>query len=106
MEEWIDSTLNDIILPFEEAFSPYRNETIEKWNTKIQVANGVSLEKKFKVINQSIVSQIENSYNNREKLVKRTQLNRSNYQKIESVRFISCRKNHHKKKKMVPETSI
>ena len=33
-------------------FVPFRNQTIEKWNQKVQVASGIPLQKKFKVVNQ------------------------------------------------------
>ena len=69
----------DILEPLEKEFISYRNDTIEKWSSKVQLANGIPLDKKFKVINQSIVSQLEQSKTDRERLVKRTQLKRSDY---------------------------
>jgi protein AATF/BFR2 len=82
MDDWIESTLADVLKPLMEGFDKYRNETIDKWNNRVQMANGMLAHKKFKVINQSLVSQIEYSYQNREKLVKKAHLNRSNYKII------------------------
>jgi protein AATF/BFR2 len=82
MDDWIESTYHDILKPLHEGFDKYRNEIIDKWNNRVQMANGMLAQKKFKVINQSLVSQIEYSYQNREKLVKKVHLNRSNYKVI------------------------
>ncbi|KAI9146447.1 apoptosis-antagonizing transcription factor [Paraphysoderma sedebokerense] len=57
-------------------FKGYRNESLEKWSNKIQLANGISTKKTFKAINQSIVTQISQILSDRERLVKRTQLKR------------------------------
>lgn len=83
------------------SFLPFRNETIDKWNQKVQVASGTaSLQKKFKVINQvsrffdilfsnraahrplssqSVLSQIQHILNDKDRLIKRSQLKRSEY---------------------------
>ena len=85
MNEWIDSTFQDSIVYTESLLNPYRNEIIEKWNNKVQAANGISLQKKFKVINTSIVSQIQGLDNDRDRLIKRTRLNRSHAEIIGKV---------------------
>jgi protein AATF/BFR2 len=92
MEEWIESTYQDILVPLDTGFKSYRNQIIDKWNTKTQLADGIPLQKKFKVINQSLVSQIENAFANREKLVKKSKLNRSNYQILGRVILFNTQK--------------
>ncbi|CAG8622304.1 11801_t:CDS:10, partial [Ambispora leptoticha] len=62
-----------------ENFKPFRTETIEKWNNKVQIAAGIPLNKKFKAINQSVNNQIEQVLHDHERLVKRTQLMRGDY---------------------------
>ncbi|CAG8560824.1 10191_t:CDS:2 [Acaulospora colombiana] len=60
-----------------DAFLPYRTQTIEKWNNKVQIASGIPLNKKFKAINQGANVQIGQALNDRERLIKRTQLKRN-----------------------------
>ncbi|KAJ3295226.1 hypothetical protein HK104_002887 [Borealophlyctis nickersoniae] len=60
-------------------FVSFRNQTIEKWSNKVQMASGVSLQKKFKAINQSVLSQINQVLGDKGRLVKRTRLRRSDY---------------------------
>ncbi|KAL1923896.1 uncharacterized protein VTP21DRAFT_6931 [Calcarisporiella thermophila] len=62
-----------------DAFLPYRDETLEKWSNKVQIASGIPLNKKFKAINQSIHFQIQQVMADRERLIKRTQLKRAEY---------------------------
>ncbi|KAJ2994022.1 hypothetical protein HDV02_001909 [Globomyces sp. JEL0801] len=57
VDEWIADTWEYVLTPMQEGFRSYRNDTLEKWNSKVQIANGIPFQKKFKVINQS--SQIE-----------------------------------------------
>ncbi|KAJ3254420.1 hypothetical protein HK103_007214 [Boothiomyces macroporosus] len=88
IDEWLHSTWEEVLQPMEKGFKKYKYDTIEKWNNKVQVANSVTLQKKFKVINQSIVSQLQAIENDTDRLIKRTQLNRGNYKiigKIESA---------------------
>ena len=75
----IQSLWQDHLEVFEQGFVTYRDETIEKWNAKVQVANGIPLQKKFKAINQSLLSQIKNLLSDKERLVKRTRLKRGQY---------------------------
>ncbi|KAI8916083.1 apoptosis-antagonizing transcription factor [Gorgonomyces haynaldii] len=65
-----------------EQFQPFRDETIEKWNAKVQLANGIPLQKKFKALNQGILDQIKNVLSDKERLIKRTQLKRADYKII------------------------
>ncbi|KAK9768244.1 rRNA-processing protein bfr2 [Basidiobolus ranarum] len=58
---------------------PYRDETLEKWSNKVQIASGIPLNKKFKSLNQGIMSQVSQLLSDRERLVKRTQLKRGEY---------------------------
>ncbi|KAG9304948.1 hypothetical protein G9A89_003117 [Geosiphon pyriformis] len=60
-----------------ENFLPFRTQTIEKWNNKVQIVSGLPLNKKFKVINQNLNSQIEQILHDHERLLKRTQLKRN-----------------------------
>lgn len=60
----------------ETAMHPNRNLIIDKWNTKVQVSNG-GMQTKFKVIDTSVVAQLEGMEKDKERLVKRTRLNRS-----------------------------
>jgi protein AATF/BFR2 len=83
--EMINSAWEDILNPMEKGFEKFRNETIEKWNNKIQLSSGAISLKKFKVINQSIISQISASMAHPEKLLKRTKLNRAGIKIIGKV---------------------
>ncbi|KAG0243960.1 hypothetical protein BGW41_000793 [Actinomortierella wolfii] len=62
-----------------EAWRSYRNNTLEKWSNKVQVASGIPLNKKFKAMNQGIMTQISQTMADEERLLKRTQLKRSEY---------------------------
>ncbi|RKP22630.1 apoptosis-antagonizing transcription factor [Syncephalis pseudoplumigaleata] len=64
----------------ETSFKPFMHETMEKWHNKVQVAAGVPLNKRFKAINQGIHEQIGQVLADKERLVKRTQLKRNDYQ--------------------------
>ncbi|KAF9578295.1 hypothetical protein BGW38_005989, partial [Lunasporangiospora selenospora] len=59
--------------------APYRNNTLEKWSNKVQIASGIPLNKKFKAMNQGIMTQISQTMADKERLLKRTQLKRSEY---------------------------
>ena len=52
---------------------------MEKWSNKVQVAAGARLNKKFKAFDQNIMSQIETIMADKEDLLKRTRLQRSEY---------------------------
>lgn len=58
-------------------FLPYRTQTIDKWSNKVQIASGISLNKRFKAINQGVNTQIEQILHDKERLTKRTQLKRN-----------------------------
>lgn len=58
-----------------KAYTEYRNSVIQKWNDKTRIASGVI----SKGINQPAVKQIEFALANKDKLVKKTQLKRSEY---------------------------
>lgn len=66
-------------------FVPFRNSTLEKWSNKVQVAAGARLNKKFKAFDQNILSQIESSMSDKSGLIKRTQLQRSDYKVLGKV---------------------
>ncbi|KAI8888685.1 TRAUB-domain-containing protein [Backusella circina FSU 941] len=65
-----------------EVFVPFRNSTLEKWSNKVQVAAGARLNKKFKAFDQNIMTQIDNMLSDKAGLIKRTQLQRSEYKVI------------------------
>ncbi|KAG0345373.1 hypothetical protein BG004_003764 [Podila humilis] len=62
-----------------EGWKTYRNNTLEKWSNKVQIASGIPLNKKFKAMNQGIMTQISQTMQDSERLLKRTQLKRSEY---------------------------
>jgi len=66
-------------------FVKYQNEILEKWNRKVQTTAGI--QKQFKAVNQSIVSQIEQLLTDKDRLIKRTQLKRSDYKSLGKVNF-------------------
>lgn len=72
----------------ENAFVPYRDETIKKWCDKIQTASATSVgaHKKFKTINQGTLDQIKTLMNDKERLVKKTRLKRGSYKILGEVK--------------------
>jgi protein AATF/BFR2 len=63
-------------------FTPYRNSTIEKWGNKVQIASGIPLNKKFKAFDQNIMTQVDTILGDGDRLIKRTQLKRTEYQPL------------------------
>ncbi|KAJ1962135.1 rRNA-processing protein bfr2, partial [Dispira parvispora] len=61
------------------SFQPYRNQVLEKWSNKVQIASGLPLNKKLKAFNQGILHQTEQILQDQDRLVKRTQLKRAQY---------------------------
>jgi protein AATF/BFR2 len=59
-------------------FTDHRNAVIEKWNRKTQIASGGSAltQKRFKAINQSVLTQIGSILEDRDRLIKRTRMKR------------------------------
>ncbi|KAI8984148.1 apoptosis antagonizing transcription factor-domain-containing protein [Mycotypha africana] len=80
-DEYLDKLWKDIS-EMNDVFVPFRNSTLEKWSNKVQAASGARLNKKFKAFDQNIMSQIENAMADKEGLIKRTQLQRSDYKII------------------------
>ncbi|KAJ3046288.1 hypothetical protein HDV00_000101 [Rhizophlyctis rosea] len=70
----------------DEGFTAFRDQTIEKWNNKVQVASGIPLQKKFKAINQSVLSQIKSVLGDKDRLVKRTRLRRTDARCLGEIR--------------------
>ncbi|KAJ1983915.1 rRNA-processing protein bfr2 [Dimargaris verticillata] len=62
-----------------EAFVPYRNDTITKWSSKVQASAGMPHTKRLKAFNQNAMQQIEHTLQDQDRLVKRTQLKRAAY---------------------------
>ncbi|CAO3637836.1 unnamed protein product [Mucor hiemalis] len=86
-DEYIEKLWSDIS-QINDVFVPFRNSTLEKWSNKVQVAAGARLNKKFKAFDQNIMSQIENAMGDTNSLVKRTQLQRSDYKIIGKVNVV------------------
>jgi protein AATF/BFR2 len=63
-------------------FQPFRETTIDKWNQKAMISSGIPMQKKFKVVNQSVNTQIEHILQDKQRLLKRTQVRRSDYKPI------------------------
>lgn len=59
-------------------YIPYRDATIQKWNNKTQVAHGSS-SRNFSAFEQSTLKQIEQILADKSRVMKRTQLRRSEY---------------------------
>ncbi|KAI8333801.1 apoptosis antagonizing transcription factor-domain-containing protein [Choanephora cucurbitarum] len=77
-EDYLESLWNDIS-QINDVFVPFRNSTLEKWSNKVQAAAGARLNKKFKAFDQNIMTQIDNALADKPSLIKRTQLQRSDY---------------------------
>ncbi|KAI9324234.1 apoptosis-antagonizing transcription factor [Zopfochytrium polystomum] len=81
------------------ALLPFREATIEKWNSKVLAASGATdgAQKKFKAIDQSVLSQIRTILRDKERLIKRTQLVRfadsDNVRRLGDVSFVEKAKN-------------
>ncbi|KAJ2799882.1 rRNA-processing protein bfr2, partial [Coemansia helicoidea] len=63
-------------------FRPFRDESLERWGSKMQVSANAATLKKFKAVNQGIAHQISQALANKERLVERTQLQRVDYKII------------------------
>ncbi|CEP09490.1 hypothetical protein [Parasitella parasitica] len=83
-DQYINALWHDIS-QINDVFVPFRNSTLEKWNNKVQVAAGARLNKKFKAFDQNILSQIESTMSDKPGLIKRTQLQRSDYKVLGKV---------------------
>jgi protein AATF/BFR2 len=81
IESWLSESIDQVLEPTSQILTPYSYQVIERWNAKVQVANS-SNSSKFKVINQSIVSQLKGLEADKDRLMKRTRLNRSNVKMI------------------------
>ncbi|RUP42904.1 apoptosis antagonizing transcription factor-domain-containing protein, partial [Jimgerdemannia flammicorona] len=80
-DKYIDHLWQDI-RELNDIFLLYRNQTVEKWGNKMQIASGILLNKKFKAFDQSILIQMNSILTNREQLVKRTQLKHSEFRSL------------------------
>ncbi|KAJ2854608.1 rRNA-processing protein bfr2 [Coemansia erecta] len=61
-------------------FRDYRDESLEKWSNRVQIAANIGATKKFKAVNQGIMHQINQTLATRDRLVERSQLKRIEYQ--------------------------
>ena len=59
-----------------ENFAPYRDAVIARWNSKTQLQSGAALHKKFKIVNQGILAQIDSVMADEARLLKRTRVRR------------------------------
>jgi protein AATF/BFR2 len=59
-----------------------QDDVIQQWSERIKLASGALSHRKFKAVNTSILSQIERIWNDRARLVKRTQQVRGKPYKI------------------------
>lgn len=76
--------LEDFLVSAEAAFTsfvPFRNQTIQKWNEKTQFAGG-KYNRKSGAQQTSTLRQIQHILSNKERLLKRTQVRRSQYSRI------------------------
>lgn len=64
----------DNLKTFHDKYKPYRNSVIQKWNDRTRILQSKSTE------TTSILNQIQYTLSDRAKLIKRTQLKRSNYE--------------------------
>ncbi|KAJ4442038.1 hypothetical protein ANN_11904 [Periplaneta americana] len=58
-------------------YREYRNATIQKWNDKTRISVGKLSSRNFSTFEQSTLKQIEQILSNRQRLIQRTQLNRT-----------------------------
>ncbi|XP_058805667.1 protein AATF [Phymastichus coffea] len=70
------SEFEQVISKNHKAYSEYRNAVIQKWNDKTRIGSGVI---KKGLVNQPVIKQIEFALANTDKLMKKTQLKRSEY---------------------------
>ncbi|KAK5576087.1 hypothetical protein RB653_007225 [Dictyostelium firmibasis] len=80
------SEIWNIIEEQNQRLDQFHNQTITKWNNRISVASSINSGKggnnTMKSLNQSILSQIQNTLNDFERLQKRTKLKRTTYRII------------------------
>ena len=88
MNEWLETTFTSVINPMDAVLEPYRVSVAQKWSEKVQAASGFAMQKKFKVINQSFSTLFSQLDHDKERLMKRTRLNRGNISIIGMVSSI------------------
>ena len=90
----------------DQVLHPFRDQVVEKWNRKVQVASaaGSLLQKKLKAVNQSIPQQIQHLLtSDTARLVKRTQMLRSQQQQHKVIGRIWKRKRDHEPESSQPQ---
>ncbi|KAK9872355.1 hypothetical protein WA026_017813 [Henosepilachna vigintioctopunctata] len=70
----------EIISKRHELYKTFRNSTIQKWNDKVRIGTS-----KNNINSQTILSQLDHIMSDKAKLIKKTQLKRSNYKIIGEV---------------------
>lgn len=65
-----------------DQYKPYRMSVLQEWTDKTRIASGKLAKKDFSGFDDSVEKQIENIMADKQRLVRRTQLKRSNYKII------------------------
>ncbi|WBW72259.1 traub family protein involved in ribosome biogenesis [Schizosaccharomyces osmophilus] len=71
--ESISSTMNDL----DNSLEDWKNTTLTKWHNRVQAAQGITQNNKFKALNQNVVQQIDQTMLNKDDLIERSRLSRS-----------------------------
>lgn len=72
----------DFLAKRHKDFQSVRNNTIQKWNDKTRLASGKMSSKSFSSSDQSVLRQIEQVLADKDRLLKRTQLRRTQYKSL------------------------
>ena len=89
-----------------ENFIPYRDAVVSRWSNKTQLQSGVSLNKKFKVVNRGILSQIGSVLADETRLLKRTRTRRTDHTIVgESLRKNTGKNNDDTTDEEMPRSS-
>ncbi|EPX71325.1 traub family protein [Schizosaccharomyces octosporus yFS286] len=71
--ESILSTMNNL----DDSLEDWKNNTLTKWHSRVQAAQGITQSNKFKALNQNVVQQIDQTMLNKDDLIERSRLSRS-----------------------------
>ncbi len=63
-------------------YTPFRNNTIQKWNDRTKIASGKYAKSNFSAFDQPILKQIEDIMSDKQRLIERTFVRRSHYRVI------------------------
>lgn len=76
------ASLYQDIHTLDNKYKPHLDATLSKWSNKVQLANGIPLNKKFKAVNQDVHQQIQQAMSDKDRLLQRTRLVRGDYELI------------------------